>query len=212
MTTVNKDPYVYIEDNVFNPEFCKHVINKFENDSRPEWGVTGGGQNFSIKKSKDLRITDLPDWQQEDGIFHETLQYGINQYNSHLNLKINLISRTTNLPIRLNAVQNAHGNTCTDCGYQIQKTLPGDGYTWHDDFQVNAANGIRHLTFIFYLNDVDEGWTQFYHGDQVEPKTGRLLMFPSTWTYLHQGYPPKQNKYIVTGWIFESIERVLQGQ
>ena len=38
------------------------------------------------------------------------------------------------------------------------------------------------------------------------------MIFPATWTYLHQGYPPKQNKYIVTGWIFESIERVLQGQ
>ena len=208
MTTVNKDPYVYIEDDVFTSEFCKHVIDKFENDTRPEWGITGSGQDFSIKKSKDLRITDLPDWQQEDGIFHETLQYGIVNYTKHINSNISLISRTTNFPISLNPVQHAHGDTCTDCGYQIQKTAPGDGYTWHDDFQVTLNNGIRHLTFIFYLNDVDEGWTQFYNGDQVEPKTGRLLIFPATWTYIHQGYPPKQDKYLVTGWIFESLEKI----
>ena len=208
MTTVNKDPYVYIEDNVFNPEFCKHVIDKFDNDSRKEWGVTSGGENFVVKKSKDLRISDWPDWQQEDKIFHEPLQYGIVNYHKHINNKIPLISRTLNLPIPLNAVRGTHGDSCTDSGYQIQRTLPGDGYTWHDDFQVNRGNGIRQLTFIFYLNTVDEGWTQFYHGDQVEPKTGRLLIFPSTWTYIHQGYPPKQVKYIMTGWVYESTEKI----
>jgi hypothetical protein len=210
MTTVNKDPYVYIEDNVFNDEFCKHVINKFENDSRQQWGVTGAGEDFLIKKSKDLQITDLADWQQEDAIFHETLQYGITQYTKHINLHIgnNLINRTTNLPKYLTPVSNSHGEQCTDSGYQIQKTLPGDGYIWHNDFQVNGANGIRQLTFIFYLNDVDEGWTQFYNGDQVQPKAGRLLMFPATWTYVHQGYPPKQTKYLATGWIHESIEKI----
>ena len=210
MTTVNKDPYVYIEDNVFNDEFCKHVIDKFENDARQQWGVTGAGENFSIKKSKDLRITDLPDWQQEDKIIHETVQYGLVQYGKHINLNIgsDLIVRTTHLPKLLTPISNIHGTQCTDSGYQIQKTAPGDGYIWHDDFQVNGANGIRQLTFIFYLNDVDEGWTQFYNGDQVQPKAGRLLIFPATWKYVHQGYPPKQDKYLVTGWIHESIENM----
>ena len=209
MTTVNKDPYVYIEDNVFTDEFCKHVINKFDNDSRQQWGITSGGVNFVVKKSKDLRITDFPDWQQEDGVFYETLQYGINNYTKHINLKIPLMSRTLNVPIPLSAVLGIHGDKSGDSGYHIQRTLPGDGYTWHDDFQVNQENGIRRLTFIFYLNDVDEGWTQFYHGEQVEPKTGRLLIFPSTWTYIHQGYPPKQVKYIVTGWVYESTEKIM---
>ena len=208
MTTVNKDPYVYIEDNVFTDEFCKHIINKFENDSRQQWGVTGAGENFSIKKSKDLRFTDLPEWQQEDKTFHETVQYGLVKYVEHLNQNISLIDRTTNNPTPLNPITKLHGEQCTDSGYQVQKTLPGDGYIWHNDFQVNSANGIRQVTFIFYLNDVDEGWTQFYNGDQVQPKTGRLLMFPASWTYAHQGYPPLQDKYIVTGWIHESIENM----
>ena len=210
MTTVNEDPYVYIEDNVFTSDFCKHVINKFEKDTRKDWGVTGGGTDFKVKKSKDLVMTNLPDWQQEDGIFHETVQYGVLNYNKHINSTIPLISRTTDQPLELDATKTNHGDHCSDQGYQIQKTMSGEGYTWHNDFQINKNNGIRHLTFIFYLNTVDEGWTQFYNREQVEPKEGRLLIFPATWTYIHQGYPPKQDKYIVSGWILESIEKILQ--
>mgnify|MGYP003314544719 FL=1 len=57
------------------------------------------------------------------------------------------------------------------------------------------------MTYILYLNTVEEGWTQFYNGNQVSPKAGRLVFFPAIWTYLHQGYPPKQTKYIMTGWM-----------
>ena len=208
-STINNDPFIYIEDNVLDNTFCKHLIDKFENDTRPEWGRTGAGVDLLIKKSKDLLITALSDWREEDTIFCKILGKQLNQYNKHLNDCIPLTSRTTNQPIELTCIKGAHGSKISDCGYGIQKTKAGDGYTWHDDFCVDSVNGIRHLTYIFYLNEVDEGWTQFYNGNQVQPKTGRLLLFPSTWTYIHQGYPPKQDKYIVTGWVSESIEKVL---
>ena len=54
MTTVNKDPYIYVEDDVFTHKFCKHVIDKFERDRRKEWGVTAEGQIFMLKKAKTL--------------------------------------------------------------------------------------------------------------------------------------------------------------
>ena len=207
-STINNDPFIYIEDNVLNKPFCKHLIDKFENDSRPEWGHTGGGVELLVKKSKDLCITNLSDWQQEDTILCDILSKEIKKYNKHLNDRIPLTSRTTKKPIELTCIRQSHGTKITDSGFGIQKTAPGDGYTWHDDFSVDKFNGIRHLTYIFYLNDVDEGWTQFYNGNQIQPKTGRLLIFPSTWTYLHQGYPPKQDKYIVTGWVSESLDKV----
>tara|TARA_R100000353_G_scaffold5149_1_gene7330 strand:- start:50 stop:688 length:639 start_codon:yes stop_codon:yes gene_type:complete len=207
-STINNDPFIYIKDNVLDNTFCKHLIDKFENDTRPEWGRTGAGVDLLIKKSKDLLITPLSDWREEDAIFCEIVGKQVNQYNKHLNDCIPLTSRTTNQPIELTCIKGAHGSKISDCGYGIQKTKAGDGYTWHDDFCVDSFNGIRHVTYIFYLNEVDEGWTQFYNGNQVQPKTGRLLLFPSTWTYIHQGYPPKQDKYIVTGWVSESIEKV----
>ena len=62
---------------------------------------------------------------------------------------------------------------------------------------------VRKLAFIWYLNDVEEdGYTEFYDGTKVYPKRGRLLVFPSCWTFVHRGYPPKQEKYAITSFLY----------
>ena len=39
-------------------------------------------------------------------------------------------------------------------------------------------------------------------GQELRAKEGRIVIFPSGWTFLHRGYPPKdQRKYICTGWL-----------
>ena len=89
----------------------------------------------------------------------------------------------------------------------MQRTQPHHGYGWHTDFWATNENGIRILTFIFYLNTVREGWTQFYNGNQISPRAGRVIIFPATWTYVHQGYPPLQTKYLMTGWIYSNLKK-----
>ena len=44
-----------------------------------------------------------------------------------------------------------------------------------------------------YLNDdFEEGETYFpLFESKVKPKMGRMLIFPPSWNYLHQGIPPK---------------------
>ena len=100
---------------------------------------------------------------------------------------------------------NLGTNNVTDTGYQIQKTNSGKGYIWHNDYEHDSQKS-RMLTYIIYLNDVEEGWTQFYNGDQISPRAGRVVIFPATWTYVHQGYPPLQNKFLITGWIHSNLE------
>ena len=41
------------------------------------------------------------------------------------------------------------------------------------------------------------------NGIKVQPRQGRMLLFPATWCYIHRGAELKgtQNKYIITGWI-----------
>ncbi len=84
----------------------------------------------------------------------------------------------------------------------MQKTKPGEYYKWHHD-SLSNKNKERLLSFIWYLNDVHVGGhTEFIDGTKIKPETGKLLIFPSTWTYVHQGAPPISNtKYIITGWI-----------
>ena len=88
--------------------------------------------------------------------------------------------------------------------FVIQKTLPGEGYhIWHSE-DMNPKASTRILTYIIYLNDVEEGGeTEFlYYHKRFKPKKGTMLLFPAGYTHTHRGNPPLSGeKYIITGWI-----------
>ena len=187
--------FIYVADGALDQEFCKNVIEKFEKDDRKKPGVMGREEeqrvDTSIKDSIDLYISSLSDWKEEDKVLFDSLH-------EHYGLYLDKGKwRDTHRPGLGNMI---------DSGYQIQRTRPGSGYTWHHDTALGnyvQTKGIRSATYIWYLNDIDEdGYTEFIDGTKVQPKTGRICIFPATWTFIHRGYPPKnQIKYIVTGWM-----------
>ena len=88
--------------------------------------------------------------------------------------------------------------------HKIQKTNPGGGYhVWH--FENGDLTTSRRLgVYILYLNDVEIGGeTEFlYLRQRIEPKKGRLVIFPAGYVFTHRGNPPLTNdKYIMTGWL-----------
>ena len=194
------DPYIYIWDKVLDSKKSKSIIRKFErNIQDAAQGETAGGVMLNVKNSLDIVICHTKKWKKEEILFTELVSAGLNDYRNHLNNNP-LTSFTTKEPFTYNYHEYLY-----DIGYQIQKTQPGKGYTWHADASV-ANRNCRVITFILYLNNVKEGWTQFYNGDQISPVEGRLIFFPATWTYVHQGYPPKNVKYIMTGWLHSPRE------
>ena len=61
----------------------------------------------------------------------------------------------------------------------------------------------RVFSLVLYLNDVESGGeTYFEHFDiSVKPKSGRLLMFPGNFSYLHGAKTPLSNdKFAVVTW------------
>lgn len=101
---------------------------------------------------------------------------------------------------------------------KIQHYTPHQGYhAWHSERNyggeawksVDSENCApvelcRHLVFMTYLNDVDDGGeTEFFYQDiKIKPKKGLTLIWPADWTHTHRGIvSPTQDKYIVTGWI-----------
>lgn len=96
----------------------------------------------------------------------------------------------------------------SQAGIKIQMTKPSEGYhVWHCE-NSGFTNRNRFLTWILYLNDIDEGGeTEFIHlSERIKPKTGRLVIFPAGWTHAHRGNPPLSNtKYIATGWMEYTI-------
>ena len=87
----------------------------------------------------------------------------------------------------------------------IQYYPPGGGFKiWHfeNDFK-SPLNKHRALVFMTYLNDVEDGGTEFLHQHLSTPaKKGLTLIWPAYWTHTHKGIVSKlKEKYIVTGWI-----------
>lgn len=194
---------IWTKYNSLDSGFCKHVIDKFEKDDNKKDGVTGSGVvNKSVKSSIDLNISGYPHWKEENDEFQKNLREGMREYREYVQ-QINPQFSPITTKIR-------------DSGFQIQRTDPGGGYTWHSDFHFfNETNGnlvssnIRTLTYIFYLNtvpDFDGGYTEFVDGTKIVSDQAKLLIFPSTWTYVHRGFPPNKTKYIATGWIYDVIK------
>jgi hypothetical protein len=86
---------------------------------------------------------------------------------------------------------------------KIQKTFPTQGYhVWHCEHDAGLHDRI--LSWILYLNDVEEGGeTEFlYQSLRFKPRAGTFILFPAHFTHTHRGNPPLSGvKYIATGWI-----------
>lgn len=215
MTTRITDPNIVLRNNVLTKDFCNNLIAKFEaNIQKAGKGVTSAGLNERAKRSLDLSMYQF-DW-----IFKEEIPFLNNTLNGLLDDYVlgrkewncfERIDETFADPIEngvFSPFSSQTGQHVFSIDINIQKTLPNDGYDWHNDASCETRNGLRVLTYIIYLNDVKEGWTQFINGDQVQPTAGSVLFFPATWTYVHRGYPPKSVKYIATNWICQSMERL----
>ena len=78
--------------------------------------------------------------------------------------------------------------------------MPGQGYhVWHWE-QDSVHHGHRLLLVMLYLNDVEEGGeTEFLYANlKIQPKKGRLLMFPPNFCYPHIGEKVNDKpKYII---------------
>ena len=176
--------FIYIQKDALPRSFCNNVIQKFELDDRKRQGQVGSGVRLDIKRSCDLSITGKEDWVSYDEAFFKSLNNALKEYLKFIPQEF----------IEFKAL----GRFEDDTGYQIQKTQPGDYYIWHHD-----QTKTRLVTFIWYLNDIkDDGYTEFIDGTRIQPEAGKLIIFPSTWDFLHRGVSPKtETKYLCTGWV-----------
>tara|TARA_Y100001935_G_C17242188_1_gene476307 strand:+ start:474 stop:1043 length:570 start_codon:yes stop_codon:yes gene_type:complete len=180
--------FIYIEENTLSKDFCNHCIKKFENDDRKCIGVFNNGNSgmpvvdSTVKQSTDLYISSESDWNEENLTFDKSLSEHYESY----------VGKTFSEEYR-------NDFRARSKGFQIQRTEPGQFYRYHSDSYRD-----RLVTYIWYLNDIfEDGYTEFEFGLKVQPRTGKILLFPATWQYLHRGYPPKsETKYLCTGWLY----------
>ena len=185
--------YIVEVKNNLTPEICKRIIEYFENSNEKEIGFVGDGQYIpDLKKTKDLRITD----NEIDSILYEKLSEGLKIYHEHFLKLIDKIENKTYVTDFLADIR--------DTWYIIGKYEKGDHFYWHQDMDKSQS---RILACIWYLNSLDTkihgGSTEFLCGKNIEPEEGKLLIFPSTWPFIHKGSELLTNKakYIITTFI-----------
>jgi hypothetical protein len=100
-------------------------------------------------------------------------------------------------------------NTKSIKTFFIQKYKKNEGCSeYRDDYNINLSNKkTKLLTFIWYLNTVDEGGeTEFLDYYSVKSEKGKLVLFPSEWFFpYYQKNPISHDKYVITGWIYIDI-------
>lgn len=175
---------IFVFNNLIDSDFCDSLIEKFELSKNKKKGtISFSNINENVKKSTDLYLST-----EQNELIH----------NVHKKLKNAFCEITKeykqleNLPLYLT-------------GLIVQKSEKNDGfYKPHTDNQFGDLNYERFLAGIIYLNDVEEGGeTRFYRPNiDIKPEKGKVVFFPATWKYLHEGCVPVSNdKYIITTFV-----------
>lgn len=196
-----QDPYLYVVNSSFSTTECEEMIRQFENEQSNHYnGQTGGGYTPNIKRTTEINITHTPSWSKWNDLCFKKLNIALQQYAKHCMKKCHN-------DVLFNILFNK-GGIISDTGYQLQKYQKEQQfYKWHQDGSIRpGVDQHRIVTYLWYLNDVDEGGeTLFFHG-KVKPKKGTLILFPACWNYNHKGETPISNdKYIITGWVYSNV-------
>ncbi|HET7929786.1 MAG TPA: 2OG-Fe(II) oxygenase [Rhodanobacteraceae bacterium] len=184
--------YVRWYDGALTPVFCEQLIASF-NQSVPHHVRRERGWRAGLDASAwtELDITPLSDAPLKEFFFHQITEY-LARYNTEVGLEIPVPASTLLAPLR------------------IKRYVPGasEEFQLHFDSIGEVAN--RYLVFLWYLNDVEEGGETDFSGlgIRVQPRAGRLLVFPPYWMYQHAGRPPVSgDKYILSTYLLFPFER-----
>ena len=191
------DPYIYINRNSLSSDICKDIIEIYEKTQNKHRATTIGGLNEDVLRAFQCPIQNITDdeWPTIHSFLLQELTNNLKTYAKVLDSQI--------------GDGNIYRHMKDDLKYNefhINKYESNNGgkYDYHIDRYFNKEmNEERHITFIWYLNDVTEGGETEMKGHiKIKPEVGKLLLFPSTWTYPHCSRPTISNdKYAIVGWL-----------
>lgn len=164
-------------------------INQMYDDNKDKYatdGESGNGKiDKNVKDSIDIAVSSTH-YEEPFGEYRDKLQEFLELYVKKYD---HLVSMT-----RFNIVE----------GYNIQRYPVNGGFKkWHCERSgVFDPTIKRNLVFMTYLNDVEDGGTEFkYYNETIKAEKGKTLIWPSDWTHTHRGQVSKtKEKTIVTGW------------
>ena len=129
------------------------------------------------------------------------IEFGINP-NDKSELNLSYLNEIKNCVLKYGQEYEHDWTLGINEKYNIQHYNKGDGfYKWHSE-RTEKKFADRVLVFMTYLNDVNDGGTEFkFQNIEIKARKGLTLIWPSEWTHTHRGVISNtKEKTIVTGW------------
>lgn len=193
-TPYNIMDLLYVNQQSLSRELCNDMITLFESDEHRYDGITLSGVRKNIKDTTDCPIGG-PKWDKMKKVLTKELNNNVNEYVTKYNRQIN------------DTYHIFGTDYLVTHGMHIQKYNKNVGkYIYHNDYSCDwEKKQMRQLTFMWYLNDVEEGGeTEFWSKYRIKPEAGKMVLFPASWTFPHSAIVPlSSDKYIITGWLWE---------
>jgi hypothetical protein len=186
MSFAQLDHFIRVYDANLDADFCRQLIESFQNLARFQ-ASNGRGVRAGLEDSAwtELNVSRLAD----DGFrasFRQKIDRALERYNADVGLALPL----------------PNSMFIADLTMKRYRPAAEEQFQLHFDAVNHLAH--RYLVLLWYLNDVASGGeTEFPQLQRkVEPRTGRLLMFPPYWMYQHAGLPPiSGDKYIISTYL-----------
>ena len=169
------EDFIGVFPDAINPKFCDYLVEYIDQSSH-----VMGDRNYTHVKDKQICLDAF-----SPGEAKNLMEF----VNGCLYYYINEISYLTNFNF-VSAV------------VLLQKTEPTQGYHMFHGENLNWNLQNRTMAWMAYLNDVPEGgeteW--LYQKRRIKPEKGTVVIWPGSFTHMHRGNPPMEDKYIATGW------------
>lgn len=187
------EDFIRIWDSALNDSLCDRIINWFE--------ITYKNFPESIVDEKQYSKSIIKDYLScfiEDNEFQKEIYDAMSGY---INSYLNDFGHLKSLPLTFNQIK-------------VKKINPYGGYhSWHYETNTSSSYG-RELVWMVYLNDMpeNEAETEFlYQKRKIQPKKGRLVIFPACMTHLHRGLTVyTHSKYIISGWLYRDFQKQIE--
>ena len=190
--------FIYEIPNVISKEMCEEIIEKFIKDDNKEPSAISGNQVMTnVRKSTHTWMTNEDIWSKISKDIIKVFIDGLDTYSRYLSDIDYLSAKASKSLFREKlAIEQIY----------VNKSKEGDYYHWHIDSNTSKQKTSRAFSCLIYLNSLEEdqgGCTEFKCGKKIRPEQGKLVIFPSTWTYEHRAAEVKNGgvKYTCGTWI-----------
>jgi len=181
---VDLNDLIQVHENALEPEVCDFLIQFFDNQSQLHERI----ENDLRPNFTQVNLTENCKISRDVNLIHDII---IKNAFAHRDKYYEFIDK------RVFPESHAFEQ------FRIKKYNSGgdDMFDTHVDVQ-DYASARRYLAYLWYLNDVEEGGKTVFNGLTIQPKKGKLIMFPPLWMFPHKGEPPLSSpKYILTGYL-----------